>query len=253
MYAPTNPTPQFQPPTPDFPPISPGNETRRPPFPSGPHLGPTATPFAMDRLIDMTVSVPRHELPDGLGRRAEELDKSTAENIAWLESSPAGFRLAFGTALLAALTHCGEDPRAASLPTWEAWVTATQVGSALFATSMAASGTVKCRIADEVRTIPATGSQYHSNPENWINAFWLAIVCGEPERMTALAQVPLEHLRASGADYDEYVYPWIETLQTWWLRVTAWARCWTPLWPALTLKASREPTALSCCGSSIPR
>ncbi|MFD0353052.1 immunity 49 family protein [Streptomyces sp. NPDC127110] len=166
----------------------------------------------------MTVSVPRHELPDGLGGRAEELDKSTAENIEWLESSPAGFRLAFGTALLAALTHCGEDPRAASLPTWEAWVTATQVGSALFATSMAASGTVKCRIADEVRTIPATGSQYHSNPENWINAFWLAIACGEPERMTALAQVPLEHLRASGADYDEYVYPWIETLQTWWLR-----------------------------------
>ncbi|MCX5376725.1 immunity 49 family protein [Streptomyces sp. NBC_00091] len=71
---------------------------------------------------------------------------------------------------------------------------------------------------DEVRTLPATGPQYAANPANWINAFWLAIACREPERLTALAQVPLELLRAPGAGYDEYVYPWIETLQTWWLR-----------------------------------
>ncbi|MEU9036485.1 immunity 49 family protein [Streptomyces sp. NPDC048352] len=165
----------------------------------------------------MTVLVPRHELPGDLGSRAEKLDKSAARNVERLESSPAGFRLAFGTALLAAFTHCGEDPRAAGLATWEAWVTATQVGSALFATSTATTGTVKCRITDEVRVIPATGPQYHSNAENWINAFWLAIACGEPDRMTALARVPLELLRASGAEYDAYVYPWIATLQTWWL------------------------------------
>ncbi len=166
----------------------------------------------------MTVLVPRHELPDGLGIRAEKLDKSAARNVDRLETSPAGFRLAFGTALLAAFTHCGEDPRAAKLETWEAWVTAAQVGSALFASSIATTGTVRCRITDEVRVIQATGPQYHSNAANWIDAFWLAIVCREPERMTALAQVPIELLRASGADYDEYVYPWIETLQTWWLR-----------------------------------
>ncbi|MGE7389912.1 immunity 49 family protein [Streptomyces sp. NPDC004126] len=170
------------------------------------------------RIPHLTVPVPRHELPNGLGGRAEELDKSTVANVEWLESPPAGFRLAFGTALLAAFTHCGEDPRAADLPTWEAWVTATQVGSALFATSTATTGTVKCRITDQVRTIRATGPQFHSNAENWLNAFWLTIACGEQERMTALAQVPLEVLRASGADYDEYIYSWISALQTWWLR-----------------------------------
>ncbi|MFD8978679.1 immunity 49 family protein [Streptomyces sp. NPDC059564] len=166
----------------------------------------------------MTAPVPRHELPAGLGSRAEALDKSAAQRIAQLESSPGSFTLAFGTSLLAALTHCGEDPRAANLPTWEAWVTAAQVGSALFATSTATAGTVDCRIADEVRTLQATGPQYASNPGNWISAFWLAIVCREPERLTALAQVPMDVLRASGAEYDEYVYPWVETLQKWWLR-----------------------------------
>ncbi|MER7514037.1 immunity 49 family protein [Streptomyces lavendulae] len=166
----------------------------------------------------MAVPVPRHELPGGLGSRAEALDKSAAQDIARLESSPESFTLAFGTSLLAALTHCGEDPRAAELPTWEAWVTAMQVGSALFATSTATTATVDCRIADEVRTLQTTGPQYATNPENWISAFWLAIVCREPERLTALAQVPVEALRASGVEYDEYVYPWVETLQSWWLR-----------------------------------
>ncbi|MFD4242596.1 immunity 49 family protein [Streptomyces sp. NPDC058525] len=34
--------------------------------------------------------------------------------------------------------------------------------------------------------------------------------------MKQLAQVPVEFLRASGADFDEYVYAWIETLQNFW-------------------------------------
>jgi hypothetical protein len=36
--------------------------------------------------------------------------------------------------------------------------------------------------------------------------------------MTELAQVPVSLLRESGAEYDEYIYAWVDTLQTWWLR-----------------------------------
>ncbi|WP_280920222.1 immunity 49 family protein [Streptomyces sp. SPB4] len=168
--------------------------------------------------MNVTVPVPRHVLPGGLARRAEALDESAAWHIRQLDSSPEAFTLAFGTSCLAALTHCGEDPRAADLATWESWVTAMQVGSALFATSTATAGTVECRIADEVRTLQAGGPQYAGHPENWISAFWLAIVCREPERLTALARVPVEVLRASGAECLGYVYSWVETLQTWWLR-----------------------------------
>ncbi|MFE3553824.1 Imm49 family immunity protein [Streptomyces sp. NPDC059193] len=34
--------------------------------------------------------------------------------------------------------------------------------------------------------------------------------------MKQLAQVPVEFLRASGAEFDAYVYAWIETLQNFW-------------------------------------
>lgn len=43
-------------------------------------------------------------------------------------------------------------------------------------------------------------------------------MCREPERLTALARVPAEVLRASGVEYHGFVYSWVETLQTWWLR-----------------------------------
>ncbi len=35
--------------------------------------------------------------------------------------------------------------------------------------------------------------------------------------MTRLCHVPVELLRASGAEYDEYVYTWVEALQAYWL------------------------------------
>ncbi|MFD3683019.1 immunity 49 family protein, partial [Streptomyces sp. NPDC058613] len=36
------------------------------------------------------------------------------------------------------------------------------------------------------------------------------------DRLNQLAQVPVEFLRASGAEFDAYVYAWIETLQHFW-------------------------------------
>lgn len=57
---------------------------------------------------------------------------------------------------------------------------------------------------------------YLANADNWLTAFYLAILCREQGRMTMLAEVPIGLLRASGVACDEVVYDWIDTLQTYW-------------------------------------
>ncbi len=36
--------------------------------------------------------------------------------------------------------------------------------------------------------------------------------------MTQLSEIPLERLRSPEGSYDEYIYHWVDTLQSWWLR-----------------------------------
>jgi hypothetical protein len=127
----------------------------------------------------------------------------------------------FDSALSEAVVHvCARlavNPDASDLQTWEAVVAAMQVSAAAFAVADRTEGTVECRIADQVRAIPATGPQYYTNAGNWLTAFWLAVVCREQGRMTQLCEVPIDLLRASGVEYDEYVYRWIDALQAYWL------------------------------------
>ncbi|MGC3000170.1 immunity 49 family protein [Streptomyces sp. G35A] len=111
-----------------------------------------------------------------------------------------------------------DDPTAEKLETWEAWVMAMQVGSALFASATAPEGsTVECVIAHKVRSIPAVGITHFMDAGTWLDAFWLAVVCRDQARTTQLCQVPIDTLRASGAVFEEYVYHWVDTLQTYWL------------------------------------
>ncbi|WP_318279770.1 immunity 49 family protein [Streptomyces griseoloalbus] len=114
--------------------------------------------------------------------------------------------------------QCSLDPTADKLETWEAWVMAMQVGSALFASATAPEGsTVECVIGHEVRTIPAVGITHFVDAGTWLEAFWLAVVCRDQARMTQLCEVPVETLRASGAVFEEYIYHWVDALQTYWL------------------------------------
>ncbi|MFH8339399.1 immunity 49 family protein [Streptomyces sp. AM6-12] len=167
----------------------------------------------------MVITVPRHAIPsDEAASRAEMLDARASRRIDGLEQRPEDFNSAFGASLLAAQFHCAADPRAADLPTWEAWVSAMQVGSALFAAATAAGGTVSCRIADKTRTLRATGPQHYTDAGNWLAAFWLAVICREQGRMNHLADVPISVLRDSAAVFDDYIYAWVEALQSAWRR-----------------------------------
>ncbi|MFF3617701.1 immunity 49 family protein [Streptomyces sp. NPDC002467] len=95
------------------------------------------------------------------------------------------------------------DPRGAIYPTWDSWVTAMQVGSAVFAAATTTEAHVQCRIAHKDLTLEATGPQPYVTPAAWVTAFHLAVVCRERDRITALCRVPLSLLRENGGVTQE--------------------------------------------------
>ncbi|MEV7915416.1 immunity 49 family protein [Streptomyces griseus] len=133
-----------------------------------------------------------------------------------LPQDPTALPDAFRAATAHALARCAEDPDSGKLETWEAWVTAMQLGDALFATTLSDEGTAEYRIGDRTVTLPATGPSPQANGRAWLDAFWFALVCRERDRLSRLARVPLEDLRRADPSQDAYLFHWIDTLQTYW-------------------------------------
>ncbi|MFH8220257.1 immunity 49 family protein [Streptomyces sp. NPDC018057] len=125
----------------------------------------------------MVENILRHSFPTG---NAEEgiamLQEDTLEPVDGLEEDPTDLGDAQQTALILAMSRCLLDPRASSFPTWDAWVTAMQLGSAVFAAATTTEDVVRCRIAHEERTLKATGAQWYVTPGAWIETlqtYWL--------------------------------------------------------------------------------
>lgn len=158
-------------------------------------------------------SIPRHGfLADATQEDMAALMESTSRVIGRLEHSEMSRSRALDSTLAVAMSCCAADPQATKLETWEAWVTAMQVGSALFDSAVAAEGPVPCRIgiAGEVKNLPATGPTSYTHAGAWLTAVYLATICRDNEHLDRLMQVPVSFLRASGAVFDEYVYSWVE-------------------------------------------
>lgn len=168
----------------------------------------------------MTVHIARHALSGGpeAERFAERLNEHSLKGIDRLEESTAAIDSRFNTAVMTLCARCVVDPRASKVETWEATVDAMQLGSALFSVTSASEGIVECRIHHKMRRLAATGPLSTASAGTWLTAFWLAVVCRDQQRMTQLSEIPLERLRAPEGQYDEYIYHWVDTLQTYWLR-----------------------------------
>ncbi|MFG3252691.1 immunity 49 family protein [Streptomyces sp. NPDC048172] len=168
----------------------------------------------------MTVRIDRHGPPSGpeAEQYAEKIGRYVSEDIDELEESTAAIDGNFNTSILNLQARCVIDPRSATVETWEAAVAAMQLGSALFAVTGVSEGVIECRISRETRSLPAAGPLSTADAGTWLQAFWLAVVCRERDRMTQLCEVPLDRLRAPEGQYDEYIYHWVDTLQTYWLR-----------------------------------
>ncbi|MEW5539912.1 immunity 49 family protein [Streptomyces cyaneofuscatus] len=168
----------------------------------------------------MTTTIARHDLSAGpdAERLADGLDEDLIEEIDDLETTAVLIDSAFSSARLSLSARCVADPRASTIETWESTVNALQLGSALFAVTGVQDGSVQCRINRKLRTIPATGPMSTADAGTWLSAFWLAVICRDQDRMTQLSEIPLERLRSPEGSYDEYIYRWVDTLQSWWLR-----------------------------------
>ncbi|MCX5377633.1 immunity 49 family protein [Streptomyces sp. NBC_00091] len=167
----------------------------------------------------MTVIVDGHfgpcpESADWVRRQDERL----AANIEELAALPAELDRVWEQADLHVQSRTLVDPTAAELTTWETVVDAAQLGSALFRTAGMADGTTQCRIHHELRTLPATGPNHAARAAAWVRAFWYAIITRDQPRMTELCELPLDVLRASGADHDDYLFHWVAALQAYWLK-----------------------------------
>ncbi|MEU4149571.1 immunity 49 family protein [Streptomyces sp. NPDC026659] len=165
----------------------------------------------------MDLRILRHDFPvDDAAKAMAPIVKSSEEVVSGIETSDFDRFDALGYSLVAAKWRCAIDPTVAELSTWEAWITAMQVGSALFISGASVDGPVACRVGDEVKHLPATGPQEYLHAGNWLTAYYLAAVCRENERLEQLARIPVSFLRASGVEFDEYIYSWVKTLQDAW-------------------------------------
>ncbi|GGU66148.1 immunity protein 49 of polymorphic toxin system [Streptomyces cavourensis] len=164
----------------------------------------------------MTVTVARHTVPQIDEQVTERLDEDLEKSILNLDASPTVFGMALNEAVLRMQVHQALNPRGNRFATWDATVSAMQVGTAAFAAASITEGQIETRIDHELRTINATGPQFYANAGNWLTALWLVLVCRDQHRMDQMCQVPLSLLRASGAEGDEYVFHWVDSLQTYW-------------------------------------
>ncbi|NUP40105.1 MAG: immunity 49 family protein [Streptomyces sp.] len=162
--------------------------------------------------------IPRHEFPTrNVSRILVSHTEDFWEDVEDLRDEPSWFSNVLADAVQLLGRHCLVDPEADKLETWEACVTAMQVGSALFASAQATTGSIECRIGHDMHTIRA-GALPRAHAGNWLNAFWLACVCREKQRMTELCQFPVSRLRQAEGEFDEYIYDWVDALQAYWLK-----------------------------------
>ncbi|WP_420032804.1 immunity 49 family protein [Streptomyces sp. cg28] len=143
-----------------------------------------------------------------------ELDNTTAELIAEAAADPDRLPEAFDAAVTLAHAHAADDPDADRVETWDAWVTALQLGTALFT----ATGEVTVRLGERELTVPATGPEVRGDVRAWLDVFWLTLVTRERERTERLCQVDPAALRDERTPVDDHVLHFAETLRAYWLR-----------------------------------
>ncbi|MFD6231081.1 immunity 49 family protein [Streptomyces sp. NPDC060232] len=163
--------------------------------------------------------VPPQEHPkDEMAEVVPVMEGSLSHSLEEIETSHNSRSGAVMRSLNVALVRCVGDLGAVMLETWESWLLAIQVHSAVFAAVDPARETVTCKIRQEERHLATTGPQIYLNANTWLNAFYFAIICREAARLDMLARIPVSLLRAFGGRLDEYAYAWVETLQSFWLR-----------------------------------
>lgn len=151
-----------------------------------------------------------------VGQRITSLTGALERGLGRAAERPENLEYALQTAMLIVDLRTSADPTADLLETWESVVTAMQIASAIFVSATTTAAAVEVRIGGRMHTIPASRPRRHVTADNWLTAFYLAVLCREQGRLTMLSEVPLGLLRVNEAGYDEVIFTWIDVLQTYW-------------------------------------
>ncbi len=164
-----------------------------------------------------TRAVTRHQLqvPSTEGVDARIAD-TVEKELAGIEADPHAFARLLPALVRLMSWRCYLDPTANKAESWEATVMAMQAANAIFEIANADQGEVRILVGERTVTVPAGSTRDIAHAGNWVTAYYLAVVCREQDRLKMLAETPIELLRASGAEFDEYIYAWVDTLQTYW-------------------------------------
>lgn len=155
-------------------------------------------------------SIPRHDIDAAFARKQvqalQPLINSATADVDELASvrDNALRRLRYLTALTSAQSH--DETRQAA-------VFASQTANAVFARTCKTEDEIRYRLGDQDVTLPVLGPNHHATPVDWLTAAWLAIITGSEERIGELCDVGKYTLRGCGVKVEDYVHPWIETLQ----------------------------------------
>jgi hypothetical protein len=116
-------------------------------------------------------------------------------------------------ALVAAQYRTVLDPTADDPDTWDDLQIAADAGAALFDAALRPEGEeITVRVLGE-RMTTATGPWSKANAGRWLTVAWLAVISRQKHLVERLCAVPVDVLRASGAEHPPFVYPWQEMVR----------------------------------------
>lgn len=164
-----------------------------------------------------TRAATRHHLvtndPD---REDRNINDGIEHDLSRIEAHPRRFNDVLHASLRLAGLRSYLDPIANKVETWQAYVQVMQVSSAIFTVATAVEDPAEIRFGERMLSIPAGATRGIADAGNWVTAFYFAVMCRDQTRLNMLSAIPIEVLRATGSVYDEYIYHWVETLQTYW-------------------------------------
>ncbi|MEU3649146.1 immunity 49 family protein [Lentzea sp. NPDC034063] len=156
----------------------------------------------------------RHEIDVEFARaQVDTLQRLIASALEDVESDPDALSAARRRALTRFEHLTALDPAASEEETWQAAVLASETANAVFARTSKSEDFVPYRLGDREYRLPVLGPNHHATPVDWLTAAWLAIITRSEQRVAELCAVGKYTLLGSGAKVEEYVGPWVDTMQ----------------------------------------
>lgn len=158
--------------------------------------------------------IARHEVDAGkFQARIESLEPDLEPLYEKLGTKNVIVERIFTESLMVGQLYCAIDPNAETAGTGKHLRAALDAGSGLFIAANGPAEAVDYKILDHDFQLKRTGPRRYHKAGNWLTTLWLAISLKDHNKIDSLISTTVDDLRSSGAEYDDFIYSWIESLQ----------------------------------------